>query len=101
MDSLFSPTLISPEIKAQLKPGFIVRPLTSNDYEKGFLSTLEMLTNVGNMSKDDFLRTFKYLKAHNHEYFTIVIEDTAKSVIVGAGTIFVERKFIHCGGLVG
>lgn len=38
---------------------------------------------------------------HNHEYFTIVIEDTSKQLIVGAGTIFVERKFVHLNGLVG
>lgn len=43
---------------------------------------------------------FAYLKAHNYEYFTIVIEDTAKGLIVGAGTILVERKFVHHNGLV-
>jgi GNAT superfamily N-acetyltransferase len=30
-----------------------------------------------------------------------VIEDVAKSRIVGAGTILVERKFVHHNGLVG
>jgi glucosamine-phosphate N-acetyltransferase len=30
-----------------------------------------------------------------------VIEDVPKKRIVGAGTIFVERKFVHHNGLVG
>jgi glucosamine-phosphate N-acetyltransferase len=30
-----------------------------------------------------------------------VIEDTTKSKIIGCGTIFVERKFVHHNGLVG
>jgi glucosamine-phosphate N-acetyltransferase len=60
-----------------------------------------MLTSVGQMPKNDFEERFNYLKKHNHEYFTIVIEDTTKKLIVGAGTIFVERKFVHHNGLVG
>jgi glucosamine-phosphate N-acetyltransferase len=68
-----------------------------------------MLTEVGTRSKALFIGNpmiltadrFSYLKAHNHEYFTIVLEDTAKSKIVGSGTIFVERKFVHSNGLVG
>lgn len=47
------------------------------------------------------LERFAYLKAHNYEYFTIVIEDVKNKKIVGAGTILVERKFIHANGLVG
>ncbi|KAL2911511.1 Glucosamine-phosphate N-acetyltransferase-like protein [Polyrhizophydium stewartii] len=101
MDGLFSPDYISPEVQRALKTGFVVRPLHPSDYEKGFLEVLGMLTSVGKMSKERFMERYSYLKAHNHEYFTIVIEDTAKSRIVGAGTIMVERKFVHNNGLVG
>ncbi|KAJ3321893.1 Glucosamine-phosphate N-acetyltransferase-like protein [Boothiomyces sp. JEL0866] len=79
-EQLFSPKLISPAVTKSLKPGFVVRPLAPTDYDKD---------------------RYNYLKKHNHEYFTIVIEDTVKQVIVGAGTIFVERKFVHHNGLVG
>ena len=48
------------------------------------------------MPKSDFLERFNYLK--KHDYFTIVIEDESKKMIVGAGTIFIERKFIHHNG---
>ncbi|KAJ3301560.1 Glucosamine-phosphate N-acetyltransferase-like protein [Kappamyces sp. JEL0829] len=98
---LFSPKYISPQVAKQLKPGFVVRPLSSADYEKGFLEVLGMLTAVGKMPKKDFLDRFNYLQKRNDEYFTIVIEDTKKGKIVGAGTIFVERKFVHHNGLVG
>ena len=50
---------------------------------------------------EDFLKRFEYLLKHNDQYFTIVIEDVKKQIVVGAGTIFVERKFVHHNGLVG
>jgi glucosamine-phosphate N-acetyltransferase len=99
---LFSNSLIpSVSLKQWLKPGFIVRALEPMDYDKGFLKCLAMLTTVGPLSKSEFMDRYNYFKAHNHEYFTIVIEDVQKKVIVGAGTLLVERKFIHSNGLVG
>lgn len=101
-EGLFPNSLIpSTSLKQWLKPGFIVRALEPNDYNKGFLKVLAMLTTVGSMTKIEFMERYNYFKAHNHEYFTIVIEDVEKSVIVAAGTILVERKFIHNCGLVG
>jgi hypothetical protein len=47
---------------------------------------------------EDFLARFEYLLKHNDQYFTIVIEDLKSKKIVGAGTIFVERKFVHHNG---
>lgn len=101
LESLFSEKLISPDVKASLNSKFIVRPLSSGDYDKGFVECLGMLTSVGKMNQASFLDRFAYMKAHNYEYFTIVIEDVTRQVIVGAGTIFVERKFVHHNGLVG
>ncbi|KAJ3008300.1 Glucosamine-phosphate N-acetyltransferase-like protein [Thoreauomyces humboldtii] len=98
---LFDRVYISQDVQSQLKEGFLVRPLEPSDYEKGFLDVLSQLTSVGKMSKGLFMERYSYLKAHNHEYFTIVIEDTKKGIIVGAGTILVERKFVHLNGLVG
>ncbi|CAG8522946.1 7304_t:CDS:2 [Paraglomus brasilianum] len=97
---LFSTSLISPEVQADLPPGYKIRPLASDDYERGFLDTLTVLTEIGDISKAQFLERFNYLKQHNHEYFTIVILSPDDRV-VGAGTVFVERKFIRNTGLVG
>ena len=89
---LFDAKLISPQVQAALPAGFIVRPLDSSDYEKGFLKTLEMLTIVGPLSKYQFTERYSYMEKHNDEYFVIVIEDTKKGVIVGSGTILVFLK---------
>ncbi|CAG8682726.1 851_t:CDS:2, partial [Acaulospora morrowiae] len=84
---LFSSDLISPEVKAALPEGYTIRPLASDDYERGFLDVLAVLTSIGEISKAQFLERFYYLKAHNHEYFTIVII-SPEDRVVGAGTIF-------------
>ena len=55
MTDLFPATLISPQVQNSIKTGFKVRPLNSNDYDKGFLKCLGMLTTVGDMSKKQFL----------------------------------------------
>ncbi|CAG8802936.1 26943_t:CDS:2 [Dentiscutata erythropus] len=99
-DILFSSDLISSDVQAALPKGHTIRPLSSEDYEKGFLDVLTVLTTVGDISKAQFLERFYYLKAHSHEYFTLVIV-SPEDRIIGAGTIFVERKFIHNNGLVG
>ncbi|KAI9206188.1 acyl-CoA N-acyltransferase [Polychytrium aggregatum] len=100
-DLLFCPRLIPASQQQALPDGFAVRPLSIKDYDKGFLQALSQLTTVGDLTKEQFVDRFSYLKAHNHEYFTIVIEDVKKSLIIAAGTVFVERKFVHNTGLVG
>lgn len=70
------------------------------DWLLGFLDVLSYLTSVGPQSRATFLDRFNYMKQHNDTYFVIVIEDTKKGVIVGAGTLVIERKFIHNNGMV-
>ncbi|RKP04848.1 acyl-CoA N-acyltransferase [Thamnocephalis sphaerospora] len=99
--SLFAANLISSQVCQSLPAGYVLRPLAIDDYEKGFIEALSHLTEVGQHSKATFLERFSYIKAHNHEYFTIVIEDIKRAKIMAAGTVFVERKFIRGNGLVG
>ncbi|KAJ3406156.1 hypothetical protein CcCBS67573_g03474 [Chytriomyces confervae] len=99
--ALFSPSLISPQVIKSLKQGYAIRPLEKADYGKGFLETLGSLTTVGAVTKQQFEERFEYLKTRNDTYFTIVVEDIAKSRIIGAGSVVVERKFVHGCGLVG
>ncbi|KAI8618101.1 acyl-CoA N-acyltransferase [Chytriomyces sp. MP71] len=99
--ALFSTTLISPDVINALKEGYKVRPLELGDYDKGFLTTLGSLTTVGPVSKHEFAERFQYIKARNDTYFTIVVEDIKNRKIVAAGSILVERKFVHGCGLVG
>lgn len=52
--SLFESDLLSPEVQSLLPPGYTLRALRSNDYERGFLKVLEVLTEVGNHSRQEF-----------------------------------------------
>ncbi|KAG0084137.1 Glucosamine-phosphate N-acetyltransferase-like protein [Podila epicladia] len=119
-DLLFDAALIPAELQARLPAGHVLRPLARTDNQlrsnTSFLKTLEVLTTVGNIANADFQKRFTYLQQHNDQYFTIVIEDMngpvgspsegslvapGRGKIVAAGTVLVERKFIHELGLVG
>ncbi|KAL9537207.1 hypothetical protein MBANPS3_011985 [Mucor bainieri] len=99
--TLFESNLLSPEVQSQLPAGYTLRALRSNDYERGFLDVLTVLTEVGGHTKEEFTEQFNYMKKHNHEYHTITITEDAKDQVVAVGTILVERKFVHKNGLVG
>ncbi|KAG0173379.1 Glucosamine-phosphate N-acetyltransferase-like protein [Apophysomyces sp. BC1034] len=87
--TLFDYDLISPQVQAALPTGYQLRPLRSNDYERGFLKVLEVLTEVGHHTKEDWLD------------FTITITDDTTDKVVAAGTLLIERKFVHKNGVVG
>lgn len=53
--TLFESSLLSPEVQAALPSGYTLRSLRSNDYERGFLKVLEVLTEVGGHTKEEFL----------------------------------------------
>jgi len=114
---LFSATLISPEVVAQLPEGYTCRPMQRGDYQKGFLDVLRVLTTVGDVTeevshliyKDDdhsscvpqqWNERYEWLSRHNDHYFMLCILDPSQR-IVGTGALIVERKFIHNLGLVG
>ncbi|KAI9319732.1 acyl-CoA N-acyltransferase [Dichotomocladium elegans] len=99
--ALFDHSLISSQVQAALPAGYTLRPLRANDYERGFLDVLKVLTEVGDQSKEEWMERFQYLKQRNDTYFTIAICDDKNDKVVAAGTIFVERKFVHNNGLVG
>jgi len=95
----------NPEISSTANPsdGFIVRPLSSKDYDRGFLDILGQLTSVGHITKQRFMEHFSDMKKSSDTYYITVIVDTKLDKIVGSGTLVREKKFIHkCGarGLV-
>jgi hypothetical protein len=49
---LFSTDLISPEVLKQLPEGYGCRPIQQNDYHKGFLDVLRVLTTVGDVTEE-------------------------------------------------
>jgi len=81
--------------------GLKVRPLSRQDYDRGFLQLLGELTSVGDISRDAWDTRFDLMKNGNQTYFITVVEDTALNKIIGATTLVVEKKFIHECGSVG
>lgn len=65
-----------------------IRKLKKTDYSKGYCELLAQLTDVGNISKEKFEKTFNFL---NSDIF--VMEYNSK--IIATGSIIIEQKFIH------
>ncbi|XP_043246293.1 glucosamine 6-phosphate N-acetyltransferase-like [Amphibalanus amphitrite] len=75
--------------------GLLVRPLQKEDYDKGFLQLLGQLTEVGDISREDFLKRYEAMTACPSTYYPVVVEDEVKGQVVGAATLVIEQKFIH------
>eukprot|EP00884_Botryococcus_braunii_P013694 jgi/Botrbrau1/22325/Bobra.0002s0005.1 len=78
--------------------GFIVRDIGVEDFEKGIMSLLGQLTEVGDVTKTGFDGAFQERAAAPDVYKTIVIEDVTKQKVIATVSIIFERKFIrNCG----
>lgn len=73
---------------------FIIRPLRTTDYDKDFIPLLGQLTEVGAVDKEQFLRTFRSMKASGG-YYIVALEDPKCGRIIGCATLVVELKFIR------
>jgi glucosamine-phosphate N-acetyltransferase len=88
---LFSATLIPSEINTSLPAGYTMRPLEREDYSRGFLDVLRVLTSVGDISQAAWEERYDWMEARNEEYFIVCVVD-AEGKIVGVGTLVLERK---------
>lgn len=76
-----------------------VRALKTGDYDRGYLELLSQLTEVGKITKEQFLNRFYQMKACG-DYFVTVIVDKRYNKIIGSATLVLERKFIRGCALV-
>lgn len=97
---LFPPQLIPSDVQQALPENLVLRPLTLNDYDRGFFECLSQLTKAAKIPQLKFTDLFHSMKT-SESYYTLVIEDTTSNQIVGAGTLLLEQKFIRSGGLCG
>jgi glucosamine-phosphate N-acetyltransferase len=88
--SLFPASYISTEVTNSLPDGFTIRPLSRDDYGKGFYDCLRVLTWVGEPTESEFLAQFDEMRAPRDTYFFTVIEFQGR--IVGTGCAVVEKK---------
>ncbi|KAG6820341.1 hypothetical protein H0H93_002001 [Arthromyces matolae] len=101
LDLLFSPDLISLEVKNALHPDVHIRPLASTDYHRGHLQVLSILTSAPDTGEEAWRAHFDALRNAGRAYYSLVIIDKPSDQIVGVGTVFLERKFqrgISCVG---
>eukprot|EP00347_Sterkiella_histriomuscorum_P006848 403351205 len=72
------------------------RYLQRDDFDKGYLDQLSLLTVVGNVTKEDFEKRFDEMYPSRQDvYKIVVIVERASNWIVGCGTIFFEKKFVR------
>ena len=74
---------------------FIFRKLEESDYHKNYLQLLSQLTQVGQISPEEFSNILAKIQSQ-----IWVFEDTSANKIVASASIFLEQKFIHGGGIV-
>lgn len=76
----------------------IIRELDIKDFKNGYIETLNELSPIN--TKDNNLIDLYYTLFYNMDdyfFYVAVIGD----MVVGCATLFVERKYIHNGGLSG
>merc|ERR1712018_123947 len=72
-------------------PGMKVRPLSSGDFDRGYSKLLGQLTDVGSVTKADYVAKFNKMKNSPNTYFVTVIVDTELDQIIATGTLVVEQ----------
>jgi glucosamine-phosphate N-acetyltransferase len=88
---LFSSDLISPAIAASLPETYTIRALQKDDYAKGFLDCLRVLTTVGDITEEQFNERYDFMNTQGKgSYYLLVIEDEKR--VVGTGALIVEKK---------
>ena len=96
---MFNPDLLKtvPSVTEVISknPELYVRPLQSDDFNRGFIDLLKQLTSVGSVTESDFKNQFELMRSGKSTYFNAVIVDRTRDKVIGAATLIVERKFIH------
>ncbi|EIW75604.1 hypothetical protein CONPUDRAFT_159055 [Coniophora puteana RWD-64-598 SS2] len=98
LDLAFAQELISPEVTRTLPVGLTIRPLSSDDYSRGHLTVLSVLTMVKDLWAAAWAAQFHAIGSVPDTYYPLVIVDNTLDRILAAGTLFVERKFRHGTG---
>ncbi|XP_043271683.1 probable glucosamine 6-phosphate N-acetyltransferase [Venturia canescens] len=91
---LFDASLLDRLPNQRQENGLLVRPLRSSDYENGFLQLLGQLTEVGNISEEQYRSCFAKMKRAGG-YYIVVVEDLNSGKVIASSSLVVEQKFIH------
>lgn len=90
-NKLFPTSLISSEAATSFPEGYTIRALERADYKKGFLECFKVLTDVGDVSEEQFNERYDWMAEHGRGiHFPLVI--VHNGLVVGTGAVMVERK---------
>lgn len=87
---LFPPSLLPTDALVGLPSGFTIRPLRRDDFERGYLDCLRVLTWVGDLSAEEWSQRYDEMAAARGTYYLLAIEHEGR--VVGTGSLVVERK---------
>ncbi|OLY83007.1 Glucosamine 6-phosphate N-acetyltransferase [Smittium mucronatum] len=97
---IFDPKLLGTKVQAKLPENLVIRPLSSTDFNSGFLDCLSGLTVVGDVTEEMYVKRFELMKRTLCKHVVVVYDNTCNRV-VATGAVFVEPKFTRECGLLG
>ncbi|PVF98670.1 acyl-CoA N-acyltransferase [Serendipita vermifera] len=106
---LFPSDLIPNNVREALPNDLHVRPLASDDYNRGHLEVLKVLSVVTDPGLEAYQGHFEsmlpannsYRSSRGQTYYVISIVSRETDKVVATGSLFVERKFLRGLGSVG
>jgi len=104
LELLFSPELIPVEVRYALLSDLHIRPLAIDDYNRGHLDVLKVLSKVSDPGLESYNAHFNAMRAANptaQAYYIIAIVDKDTDMVVATGTVFIEKKFLRGLGSTG
>lgn len=69
-----------------------MRPLQRNDYDNSFLDVLRVLTQVGEVTKEEFEGRFDEMSRPGAGSYHVLVILDGEGKIVGTGALVVEKK---------
>ncbi|CAO1613684.1 unnamed protein product [Jaminaea pallidilutea] len=96
LELIFDAKLIPDAVRKALPEDLHVRPLASNDYDRGHLKVLAVLTKAPDVGSTAWKSRFDLMRnVQPAHYYPIVIISKQTDQIAAVGTLFVEYKFIR------
>ncbi|PWN23844.1 acyl-CoA N-acyltransferase [Microstroma glucosiphilum] len=95
LELIFDAKLIPQSVKEQLPEDLHIRPLASDDYTRGHLTVLSVLTKAPDVGLTSWQEQFRLLSSIPNTYYPLVIVSRSTDQIVAMGTLVMELKFLR------
>lgn len=90
MSELFPSSLISSEVTTSLPASYTIRSLRKDDFSKGYLDCLKVLTHVGDLTVEEWNERYDEMAESKGTYYLLAVEHEGR--VVGTGSLIVEKK---------